>query len=106
MIKPPKISIIIPIYNVEEYITECLQSVMRQTYKGHIECILVDDCGKDNSISVAEHLIADYKGQIEFRILHHERNRGLLQLAIPEPMLQRVIISIILTAMIISLKIV
>ena len=77
MIKPPQISIIIPIYNVEEYITECLQSVMRQTYKGHIECILVDDCGKDNSISVAEHLIADYKGQIEFRILHHERNRGL-----------------------------
>ncbi len=73
----PKISIIIPIYNVEEYITECLQSVMRQTYKGEIECILVDDCGKDNSIAIAEQLIADYKGSISFRILHHERNRGL-----------------------------
>ncbi len=77
MIKLPKISIIIPIYNVEEYITECLQSVMRQTYKGEIECILVDDCGKDNSISVAEQLIADYTGSIAFRILHHEHNRGL-----------------------------
>lgn len=77
MIKPPKISIIIPIYNVEEYITECLQSVMRQTYKGEIECILVDDCGKDDSIAIAERLIADYKGKITFRILHHEHNRGL-----------------------------
>lgn len=73
----PKISIIIPIYNVEGYISECLQSVMRQTYKGEIECILVDDCGMDNSISVAEQLIADYKGSIVFRILHHEHNRGL-----------------------------
>ena len=77
MIKTPKISIIIPIYNVEEYITECLKSVMRQTYKGDIECILVDDCGKDNSISVAEQLIADYTGSIAFRILRHEHNRGL-----------------------------
>ena len=77
MIKLPKISIIIPIYNVEEYITECLQSVMRQTYKGEKECILVDDCGKDNSISIAEQLIADYTGPIEFLVLHHEHNRGL-----------------------------
>lgn len=72
-----KISIIIPIYNVEEYITECLQSVMRQTYKGEIECILVDDCGKDNSISIVEQLIADYTGPIKFLVLHHEHNRGL-----------------------------
>ena len=73
----PTISIIIPIYNVEEYITECLQSVMRQTYQGAIECILVDDCGTDNSIAVAEQLIVGYNGSIDFRILHHEHNRGL-----------------------------
>ena len=72
-----KISIIIPIYNVELYITDCLQSVMRQTYTGPLECILVDDCGTDNSILIAEQMIADYKGPIEFRILHHEHNRGL-----------------------------
>ncbi|MBQ6748134.1 MAG: glycosyltransferase family 2 protein [Paludibacteraceae bacterium] len=77
MIIQPKISIIIPIYNVEEYITDCLQSVMRQTYQGTIECILVDDCGTDNSIAVAEQLIAEYKGSIEFCILHHAHNRGL-----------------------------
>ena len=73
----PKISIIIPVYNVEEYITECLQSVMRQTYTGAIECILVDDCGKDKSIAIAEQLISTYKGTISFRILHHDHNRGL-----------------------------
>lgn len=72
-----KISIIIPVYNVEKYIGECLRSVMRQTYQGAIECILVDDCGTDKSIAVAEQLIADYHGPIEFRILHHEHNRGL-----------------------------
>ncbi|MBQ7631951.1 MAG: glycosyltransferase family 2 protein [Paludibacteraceae bacterium] len=73
----PKVSVIIPVYNVEEYIAECLQSVMQQTYSGEIECILVDDCGSDNSIAIAEQLIADYKGYISFHILHHEHNRGL-----------------------------
>ena len=72
-----RISIVIPIYNVELYITDCLQSVMRQTYQGPLECIMVDDCGSDNSIVVAENLVADYDGLIEFKILHHEHNRGL-----------------------------
>ena len=73
----PKLSIIIPVYNVEPYIEECLQSVMRQTYGGKIECILVDDCCTDNSIKVAERLIEVYNGPIDFRVLHHEHNRGL-----------------------------
>lgn len=72
-----KISIIIPVYNVESYITDCLQSVMRQTYQGSLECIIVDDCGTDKSLAIAEKLIADYEGSIEFRVLHHEHNRGL-----------------------------
>ena len=73
----PKVSIIIPVYNVEPYIEECLQSVMRQSYKGMIECILVDDCGTDNSMEVAGQLIETYKGPIDFKVLHHEHNRGL-----------------------------
>jgi len=73
----PTISIIIPVYNVEPYITECLQSVMRQTYTGQIECILVDDCGTDNSIATAQSVIDEYKGSIEFIVLHHEHNRGV-----------------------------
>lgn len=74
---PISISIIIPIYNVAPYITACLQSVMAQTYQGTLECILVDDCGTDNSVEIAERLIGSYKGPIRFRILHHDHNRGL-----------------------------
>lgn len=77
MKKLPKISVIIPVYNVELYIAECLQSVMRQTYKGELECVIVDDCGTDKSIEIAEQLIAAYDGSIVFRVLHHEHNRGL-----------------------------
>lgn len=73
----PLVSIIIPVYNVEPYIADCLHSVMRQTYQGQIECIIVDDCGADNSMAIAEQFVDEYKGPIVFRILHHDYNRGL-----------------------------
>lgn len=72
-----KISIIVPVYNVEQYIKECFDSIAAQTYKGYIECIFVDDCGQDNSVAVLEKLIAEYKGPIQFSIIHHEHNKGL-----------------------------
>lgn len=71
------VSIIIPIYNVEPYIVDCIQSVMRQTHQGPMECILVDDCGTDNSVEIAQKMMEEYDGPFEFRILHHEHNRGL-----------------------------
>lgn len=70
------ISIIIPVYNVSAYIERCLKSVMKQTYN-HFECILVDDASPDDSIAKCEQMIADYEGPIQFRILHHDHNRGL-----------------------------
>lgn len=73
----PNVSICVPVYNVELYIERCLISIMSQTYNGKMECIIVDDCGTDKSIAIAEQLIADYKGQIDFHIIHHEQNRGL-----------------------------
>ena len=72
-----KLSIIIPVYNVEAYIADCLQSVIRQTYTDPLECVLVDDCGADRSMSIAEEMIAEYNGPIDFRVVHHEQNRGL-----------------------------
>lgn len=72
-----RVSIIIPIYNVCMYIADCLQSVSTQSYRGRIECILVDDCGNDNSISITEEFINNYQGPIVFKLIHHERNRGL-----------------------------
>ena len=72
-----KVSIIIPIYNVASYIENCIKSVMAQSYAARMECILIDDCGTDDSIFIVKRLIADYDGSISFKIIHHERNRGL-----------------------------
>lgn len=72
-----KVSIIIPIYNVEAFIKDCLNSVISQDMKDGVECILVDDCGKDNSIKIAEQTIKEYRGNIPFCVLHHEKNKGL-----------------------------
>lgn len=71
------ISVIIPIYNVEEYLLECLQSVAAQSKTVGVECLLVDDCGTDASMYVAERFVSAYKGNISFRILHHNKNCGL-----------------------------
>lgn len=71
-----KVSIIIPVYNVAPYIKRCLDSVVAQTYQDDIECILVDDCGTDNSVEIAQHYIDNYKGNIQFKFIHHEKNLG------------------------------
>lgn len=71
------ISIIIPIYNVEKYILLCLQSVANQTKTDGIECILVDDCGTDNSVALAKMFIDDYTGNIKFSLISHKKNGGL-----------------------------
>lgn len=72
-----KISIIIPVYKVEPYIERCLRSVITQTYQGDIECILVDDCTPDRSMDIVQQILSSYLGDIEFKIVRHEKNKGL-----------------------------
>lgn len=72
-----KISIVIPVYNVGSYIKDCLLSVINQTMTDGLECLIVDDCGTDSSIEIAEQILASYEGIIRFRILHHPENKGL-----------------------------
>ena len=71
------ISIIVPIYNVQLYIKECLFSIIAQTFIGKIEVLLIDDCCKDNSISLIQNLLSKYTGNITFKIIKHETNKGL-----------------------------
>ena len=50
---------------------------MKQNYSGSVECILVDDCGSDNSIKIAEDVISDYQGEVVFTIHRQKINKGL-----------------------------
>src|SRR4051794_11477637 len=49
----PRISVVVPIYNVEPYLDECLDSIARQTYRD-LEVVMVDDGSKDSSPAIAE----------------------------------------------------
>lgn len=68
----PRISIVIPIYNVEEYLKRCLDSVKNQTYK-NFQVILVNDGSTDSSAQIATEFVADDN---RFRLIHQE-NKGL-----------------------------
>ena len=41
------VTVIIPVYNVEDYLKKCIESVLSQTYK-NLEVFLIDDCSTDN----------------------------------------------------------
>ena len=48
-----KVSIIIPVYNVEKYLEKCLDSIINQSYK-NLEIIIIDDGSTDNSLEIAK----------------------------------------------------
>ena len=66
-------SIIVPVYNVEKEIRECLDSFKNQTF-GDVEVLLVDDRGTDSSIDI----VREYANEdSRFKILTHEKNSGV-----------------------------
>ena len=67
----PLLSVIIPVYNVEKYLDECVMSVINQTYK-NIEVILVDDGSPDRSGWMCDEWA---KKDARVRVIHNE-NRG------------------------------
>lgn len=54
-----QISIIIPLYNYEQYIGECLKSCLLQDYGGDYEIVVIDDCSTDNSFEVVREMKND-----------------------------------------------
>lgn len=73
----PKVSFIVAIYNVEQYIEQCVRSLYEQTLED-IEIILVDDCTQDDSIAIALRALEYYPNRkSQVRVLHHEVNQGL-----------------------------
>jgi len=69
----PKISVIIPLYNAERFIRECLISVLASKFKDY-EVLVVDDCSTDNSLAEVRKLLPHFDGRL--KIFSTEENSG------------------------------
>lgn len=70
----PLISVIVPVYNTEEYLPRCIESIQKQTYS-NMEMILVNDGSTDNSLSVCE----KYAGTDDRIQIISQSNRGIIE---------------------------
>ena len=70
------LSIIVPIYNVKDFIIDCLNSIYSKNSLLDFEVICVDDCGKDNSIELINKYVKKHKIN-NLRIITHKKNSGL-----------------------------
>lgn len=71
------ISIIIPSHNSAKYINNCIYHICRQTFKGAIELVFIDDCSTDNTISEIQRLLKLYEFKYDYKILRHAENMGV-----------------------------
>lgn len=72
----PKVSVIVPVYNVEEYIERCVRSLMEQTLED-IEYIFVNDCTPDRSMQILRRLMEEYpQRRKQVKMVEHAQNCG------------------------------
>ncbi len=69
----PAVSVVIPVYNAEKYIAECLESLLAQTFQD-FEVIAIDDCSTDNSCAVVENYFPKFNGRL--KLFQTEKNSG------------------------------
>jgi len=60
----PAVSVVIPMYNAEEYVGECLNSLLAQTFQ-NFEVIVVDDCSTDSSPAIVESYTEKFGGRLK-----------------------------------------
>jgi len=70
----PWLSVLVPVYNVADYLVECIDSVMQQA-DAHVELLALDDCSTDDSLQRLKALAERWGGRM--RVLQHSRNGGL-----------------------------
>jgi len=70
-----KFSILVPVYNVEKYLEQCVGSLLNQTYKGEYEIILVDDGSTDSSGLICDNYAKNHPDKIK---VIHKKNGGLV----------------------------
>ena len=71
--KNVELSIIVPVYNSQKYLSQCINSVLAQTHRS-FELILVDDASTDHSGEICDTLAAE---DPRIQVIHHEQNKGL-----------------------------
>ena len=72
-----KVSFVVAVYKVEQYIEQCVRSLCEQTWED-IEIVLVDDCSPDNSMEIALRVLDDYpQRKQQTKIVRHEENIGV-----------------------------
>ena len=69
-----KLSVVVPVYNSEKYLHQCIDSILQQTYK-NIEVILVDDGSEDASGRICD----DYAVKDSRVLVTHKKNEGLIK---------------------------
>ena len=67
------VSIIIPVYNVDQYLSKCLDSVIHQTYH-NLEIVCVNDASSDNSLEILKEYASEDN---RIKILNNAHNKGL-----------------------------
>lgn len=68
----PPITVVVPAYNLQDYLADCVRSIQDQTYSGEIAILILDDGSTDGTLAVAKSL-----GQSDTRIdVHTQANRG------------------------------
>ena len=71
----PLISVVIPLYNAEKYVKECIDSILAQTIgSNNLEIIVVDDCSTDSSFELVQ---STYANLANVKILKNEKNLGV-----------------------------
>lgn len=71
-----EISVLIPVYKVENYIDRCLYSVFNNTIINKAEVIIIDDGSPDSSMTIAEKIISEFP-EIDVKIIRHNENKGI-----------------------------
>lgn len=73
----PAVSILVPVYNVSDYIERCAHSLFQQTFYD-IEYVFVNDCTPDDSIEKLQKIIEQYPNRKPFiKVIYHDKNRGV-----------------------------
>ena len=68
----PLVSILVPVYNAQEYLTECIDSILSQSY-GNLQIVLIDDGSKDDSLKIcSEYALKDPRIEV-----YHQENSGV-----------------------------